>query len=224
MNKLEVLQDRADGELCLEVGCGQEDLSASMEKKGYYWIGLDSRLRPKITVRGDAHHLPFRNDCIDKILCFKVLEHLRNPFQALREASRVLKKGGYIIGSVAFLEPYHNSYYHFTHIGIRTALEQAGFKIDEISAGWDIFESIAVMAMMAHPDSYKGKILKYPMHICYKLFLSLRRRLTSFYCKYIDGCGTGGDLRSVFQDDDLRFAGEVRFVSQLREKYAETLS
>ena len=218
LTQLEVLLSHSTGEFCLEIGCGTENLKELAEKKGYIWIGLDRHRWPGLTIVGDVHHLPFRNDCINAALCFKVLEHLPNPFQALTNISRVLKKESYLIGSVAFLEPFHNSYYHFTHLGVRTALQQAGFEICDISSGWNFFESMSVMIMMAHPDSNVGVILRFPMRACFKIVLWLRKKFTSFYCKYFDSSGDRIDLKSVFKEDDLRYAGEIKFAAILRRK------
>jgi len=49
-------------------------------------------------VQGDAHALPFRNEAFGMIVCFSVLEHLADLWQALREVWRILKDDGVLIG------------------------------------------------------------------------------------------------------------------------------
>jgi len=53
------------------------------------------------------------------VTAIAVMEHLYNPFLAVNEIHRVLKQGGYFIGSVASLEPYHDlSYFHMTFLAV----------------------------------------------------------------------------------------------------------
>jgi hypothetical protein len=47
-------------------------------------------------VRGDAHRLPFPDDCFDRIIASEVLEHLPDDARALGELARVLRPGGTI--------------------------------------------------------------------------------------------------------------------------------
>ncbi len=42
----------------------------------------------------DAHFLPLRDEVADTIICFSIFPHLINKKQAVKEHSRVLKKGG----------------------------------------------------------------------------------------------------------------------------------
>lgn len=46
-------------------------------------------------VKADANYpLPFRDDCFDEVTICHTLEHLRRPYECLREAKRVLKRRG----------------------------------------------------------------------------------------------------------------------------------
>jgi len=42
----------------------------------------------------DAESIPFTNNIFDYVICSEVLEHLLEPEQAIKEAYRILKKGG----------------------------------------------------------------------------------------------------------------------------------
>ena len=48
-------------------------------------------------VLGSAYELPFADNSFDHIVCSEVIEHLEHPERAIREASRVLKRGGMCI-------------------------------------------------------------------------------------------------------------------------------
>lgn len=60
--------------------------------------------------------LPYEDNFFEFITAFQVIEHLENPFFVMREAARVLKKGGFFVLSVP--NPYHLSFkikYLFTN-------------------------------------------------------------------------------------------------------------
>ena len=85
-------------------------------------------------VIADAHCLPFGTDSFDFFFAPNVFEHLRRPFDAAREALRVLKPGGRIHIHTAFLQPLHEAPAHFfnaTEFGVREWF--AGF--DDVEVG-----------------------------------------------------------------------------------------
>jgi len=99
-------------------------------------------------VLGDAHRLPFRSASFDHVVTNAVLEHVANPFVAVREIARVLRPGGVFSGSVAFLEPYHaRSYFHLTADGVAHVLASAGFYVEALwpQERWMVYESLAAM-------------------------------------------------------------------------------
>ena len=50
----------------------------------------------------DAHSLPFKDSAIDCLLNLAVMEHVEHPYIAGKEFYRILKKGGRMLGVVAF--------------------------------------------------------------------------------------------------------------------------
>jgi ubiquinone/menaquinone biosynthesis C-methylase UbiE len=55
---------------------------------------------PWLSLRGSVYELPFQDETFDCVIISEVLEHLGEDERALREISRVLKRGGILAASV----------------------------------------------------------------------------------------------------------------------------
>ncbi len=70
----------------LNVGCGQSFEGTDR---------IDFMKTPATTKIGDIEEgLPYEDNLFDKILCYRVLEHLRDLKSFMEECYRILKKGG----------------------------------------------------------------------------------------------------------------------------------
>ena len=117
------------GGTCLDHCCGETPIKKAVEFLGYEWVGFD-HAGEIATVKGDAHDLPFDENTFDVVYSEQALEHLFNPLKAIEEINRVLKAGGFFVGSLAFLEPYRgHSYFHVTHRGLKFMLQKSGFEV-----------------------------------------------------------------------------------------------
>jgi len=77
---------------------------------------------PTTDVVAASEFLPFADDTFDLVISVAVLEHVRDPFAAARELSRVLRGGGRVFAAVPFLQPYHgypDHFYNMTAAGLR---------------------------------------------------------------------------------------------------------
>ena len=72
----------------LDVGCGY---TRDHMKKGE--IGVDIK-RGLCDVVASAYHLPFKDNCFEKVIMSHILEHLTEWALALKEATRVLTQKG----------------------------------------------------------------------------------------------------------------------------------
>jgi SAM-dependent methyltransferase len=84
----------------------------------------------------------------DNLLCIQVLEHVPDPAAVCRELFRLARPGAHVIVSApqsAWLHnlPYH--YFHFTNIGLRKLLEDAGFEVLVLESQGGHFTQLAVM-------------------------------------------------------------------------------
>lgn len=95
----------------LDIGCGSGGKTCFYARDSFC-VGLDvdsSRLKKAIDfaheeslaqgfrcILGDSVHLPFRSESFNIVFINDVMEHLADPSSTLREAKRILKKGGYM--------------------------------------------------------------------------------------------------------------------------------
>jgi arsenite methyltransferase len=103
------------GSFVADVGCGAGGSLRHIETAGLYrFAGLDPsqklleeafpRLDPGHLVRAAAEWSPFRNGSCDALLCECVLSVVSDRMAALREFSRTIKDGGFLIMSDVFRE------------------------------------------------------------------------------------------------------------------------
>lgn len=100
----------------LEAGCGLGKWIITLSQEGYDIEGVDTnkyalqKLRkhyPRAKVQtADVRNLPYEREMFDAYLSLGVVEHFKEgPQEALREAHRVLKKGGIAFVEVPFDSP-----------------------------------------------------------------------------------------------------------------------
>lgn len=66
---------------------------------------------------GDVNNIPLATESVDIVFLCELLEHLNTPEQALQEAHRVLRKGGYVVIDVPWL---HQVYRPLSAMALRS--------------------------------------------------------------------------------------------------------
>jgi len=97
-------------------------------------------------VVGDGCNLSYKNNTFDTVVNIHVLEHVFEPIQMVREATRVLKKGGYgifLIPCSAVLHLAPQNYYNFTRFWIEKVMKDEGLKIVELKPLGGLWQTIA---------------------------------------------------------------------------------
>ncbi len=124
----------------LDIGCGEKPYLDIFSPHTVSYTGIDipQSLHKKdaVDIFANAHHLPFKKDTFDTVLCLEILEHVKQPLEVLKEIHRVLKPGCILVLSTPQNYWLHNDpedLYRFSQQGlIELVREQIGFTINYI--------------------------------------------------------------------------------------------
>ena len=99
------------------------------------YVATDMPPTRGVDAHEDALRLAFADNAFHAVLCSQVLEHVREPQQLIREASRVLRPGGALILTTPqvwglHLEP--NDYFRFTKYGLTHLAESQGLDVIDV--------------------------------------------------------------------------------------------
>lgn len=154
-----ILPPAEAGNRIVLIGCGDGGERPFLTARGFQVRGLDINPSRGTDVVADAHDLPFADDSFDVALSMQVLEHLHSPWRAMDEIARVVRPGGYFVGSVAFLKGYHESYFHMSHLGVTQLMRAAGFEVDYLAGAQSITYSIFGALLPLGPRGLRRAVL-----------------------------------------------------------------
>jgi SAM-dependent methyltransferase len=128
-----LLRQYARGKL-IDLGCGSMPYRQFIELQVSAYDSLEFfPSNVPVTYVGDMQAMPMIPDAsYNTAISLEVLEHVPDPFRAVREVYRILKHDGIFIVSVPHLSRLHmepHDYYRYTQYGVRRLLESAGFEL-----------------------------------------------------------------------------------------------
>lgn len=138
LDQLEPAIEKYAKGVLLDIGCGNKPYYYLTQKVVSNHIGLEhpeTKNESKADIVGSAYEIPSDDKSFDSILCTDVLEHLEEPNQALEEANRVLKEGGYAIYTMPFYWHLHEEprdFFRYSKYGLKYLFEKNGFEIAEL--------------------------------------------------------------------------------------------
>ncbi len=137
---------------------------------------LDFYPYPDVNVVASVgNSLPFEDKSIDVVTLSNVLEHVAEPKFFLQECSRVLKKGGVLLGAVPFIAKVHQrpyDYFRYTDIALNHMLKEAGFpSIDVVPVmnTWAVTFSFLAQFLESQGKGNGNWLLKQNYRVIWKL-------------------------------------------------------
>lgn len=208
--------------LLLNFGSGSPREKENMEKQGYQVISMDINAKYKgVDVIADGHYLPFKDKVFDVVTAFEVLEHLRQPWVAIKEINRVISPGCRFVGSVVFLKEYHASYFHMSFLGVIQLLKYGGFEVTNIYGGQSVFSRLIHNILPLGPKSISEGVY----NMLDKAVMSTRSLLWSIKHQKKSTAKLDGyvpDIPISFKEyDRIKFAPTVLFSAQKVKNWQE---
>lgn len=159
------------GYTILDIGCGTGKELEFLGKYGKVW-GIDKSAKAvaycqahklKRVVKADATKLPFGSESFDRVVLLDVLEHIKNAPMALKEAKRVLKRGGEMVITVpscpALWSAHDELQNHYLRYDKKTLLQvgrKAGLAtVRQEYFNFALFFPIAVIRLLSKLPAFK---------------------------------------------------------------------
>ena len=101
----------------------------------------------KLDIVSDILSIPLPDHSVDAIMCTEVLEHIPDPLGAIKEFSRLVKPGGYLLITAPFASLTHFAPYHFasglSRFFYEKHLPDNDFEITDLQLNGNFFEYVA---------------------------------------------------------------------------------
>ena len=101
----------------------------------------------KLDIVSDILSIPLPDHSVDAIMCTEVLEHIPDPLGAIKDFSRLVKPGGYLLITAPFASLTHFAPYHFasglSRFFYEKHLPDNDFEISDLQLNGNFFEYVA---------------------------------------------------------------------------------
>lgn len=138
----------------------------------------------KLDIVSDIMSIPLPDHSVDAIMCTEVLEHIPDPLGAIKEFSRLVKPGGYLLITAPFASLTHFAPYHFasglSRFFYEKHLPENGFSITDLQLNGNFFEYVAQenRRIKAMAKKYAGEKLNIFQKIIVHLNLAVLQNLS----------------------------------------------
>lgn len=108
-------------------------------------IAWEDDKRTNIDIYAPINNIPVPASEFDTVVCIAVLEHVRNPNEAMHELHRVLKPGGHLILEIPFMQPEHKvptDYQRYTRDGIIELAQRNGFNVVATKGLFNVYHTL----------------------------------------------------------------------------------
>jgi predicted TPR repeat methyltransferase len=179
----EVAGRYARGKL-VDLGCGVKPYQETFAPYCESYFGVDypdaARLNYAEETRADlwadCTETGLDGESFDTVLSTQVLEHIEHPQRLLKEAWRLLKKGGIFILTAPFLWQEHSrprDYYRFSQYSLRFLLEETGFDVIEIRKIEGAFAAVQQMNIVSILGRERKRLLSKIYHRVVNQFMMI---------------------------------------------------
>lgn len=143
---------------------------------------VDIQAGEGVDLVADAHNLyMIENDSVDCIIAISTLEHVKRPWDMIKEFQRVLKPGGVMYLNTPFVFPFHadpDDFYRFSNRGIVLLCE--GFDI--LDSGFNRGPASTFVHLLVH---FLAIVFSFRSKLIYGILVDLFKWLL-FWIKYFD--------------------------------------
>lgn len=147
-------------DVCLDVGAGNAPYRKQISRHFAvrHYLSLDFASGGSVDVIADARTLPIRDQSIDLVVCFEVLQHIAQYYLAFDEILRVLRPGGRVLFSFPFMygECDVVDFRRWTVAGMAIELEDRGFNVFSVQRHGGVLFSVISFAIWAIQHAIPG--------------------------------------------------------------------